>query len=37
MRKAHELMLRHNLEMPAREQGYELGHLGDPRRRRTSC
>lgn len=35
MRKAHELMLRHNLEVPAATGGYELRHLGDPRRRRT--
>jgi hypothetical protein len=31
MRRAHELMLRHNIENVA--TGYEVRHLGDPRRR----
>ncbi|MFO0715080.1 MAG: DUF2786 domain-containing protein [Sandaracinus sp.] len=35
MRKAHELMLRHNLGA-LRETGYEVRHLGDPSRRRTA-
>ncbi len=37
MRKAHELMLRHNLESLGGADGsYEVRHLGDPTRRRTS-
>ncbi|HMG57400.1 MAG TPA: DUF2786 domain-containing protein [Kofleriaceae bacterium] len=37
MRKAHELMLRHNIEVAATrvERSYEVRHLGDPRRRGT--
>ena len=37
MRKAHELMLRHNIEATATriEHHYELRHLGDPSKRRT--
>lgn len=37
MRKAHELMLRHNIELAAAtaERDYEVRHLGDPRKRRT--
>jgi hypothetical protein len=37
MRKAHELMLRHNVEVAAArvERSYEVRHLGDPHRRRT--
>jgi len=37
MRKAHELMLRHNLEVAATrvERSYEVRHLGDPARRGT--
>lgn len=37
MRKAHELMLRHNIEVAATraERAYEVRHLGDPRRRGT--
>ncbi|HET7499491.1 MAG TPA: DUF2786 domain-containing protein [Kofleriaceae bacterium] len=39
MRKAHELMLRHNIEATtaqnAGHRGYEVRHLGDPLRRRT--
>ena len=34
MRKAHELMLRHNIESTA-ERAYEVRHLGDPARRAT--
>jgi hypothetical protein len=35
MRKAHELMLRHNIEVAAArtERSYEVRHLGDPTRR----
>jgi len=33
MRRAHELMLRHNIEHVAYESGYEVRHLGDPLRR----
>jgi hypothetical protein len=42
MRKAHELMLRHNLDAVqlgaggTGEGGYEVRHLGDPARRRSS-
>jgi hypothetical protein len=37
MRKAHELMLRHNLDaLHVGAPGYEVRHLGDPARRRTS-
>jgi hypothetical protein len=38
MRKAHELMLRHNIEVAATrrtEHSYEIRHLGDPNRRGT--
>ena len=37
MRKAHELMLRHNIEATAERaaHAFELRHLGDPARRRT--
>jgi hypothetical protein len=37
MKKAHELMLRHNLEVTATRtaRSYEVRHLGDPRRRGT--
>lgn len=37
MRKAHELMLRHNIEVAATraERSYEIRHLGDPSRRGT--
>jgi len=37
MRKAHELMLRHNIEVAATrvERSYEIRHLGDPARRGT--
>jgi hypothetical protein len=37
MRKAHELMLRHNVEVAATRalRSYEVRHLGDPDRRRT--
>jgi hypothetical protein len=37
MRKAHELMLRHNIEETAArvERNYEVRHLGDPSRRGT--
>jgi len=37
MRKAHELMLRHNIEAAATqvERRYEVRHLGDPHRRGT--
>jgi hypothetical protein len=37
MRKAHELMLRHNVEATAAraEHNYEVRHLGDPERRGT--
>jgi hypothetical protein len=37
MRKAHELMLRHNIETIAAraERSYEVRHLGDPRKRGT--
>jgi len=37
MRKAHELMLRHNIEATTArvERSYELRHLGDPHKRRT--
>jgi hypothetical protein len=36
MRKAHELMLRHNIETTANRDGnYEVGHLGDPEKRVT--
>ena len=37
MRKAHELMLRHNIEVAATrvERSYQVRHLGDPRRRGT--
>jgi Protein of unknown function (DUF2786) len=37
MRKAHELMLRHNIESTRvlAERGYEVRHLGDPTRRGT--
>jgi len=37
MRKAHELMLRHNVEAAATraERHYEVRHLGDPERRET--
>src|SRR4051812_35259454 len=38
MRKAHELMLRHNIEVAATRQAkhsYEVRHLGDPNRRGT--
>jgi hypothetical protein len=37
MRKAHELMLRHNIEVAAThvERSYEIRHLGDPQRRGT--
>jgi hypothetical protein len=37
MRKAHELMLRHNVEVAAThtERSYEIRHLGDPARRGT--
>lgn len=41
MRKAHELMLRHNIEATAArnatrtERSYEVRHLGDPRKRGT--
>jgi hypothetical protein len=33
MRRAHELMLRHNIETAGRAGGYEVRHLGDPRKR----
>ena len=33
MRRAHELMLRHNIEHVAYESGYEVRHLGDPQKR----
>ena len=37
MRKAHELMLRHNLDSArVAGAGYEVRHLGDPTRRRTA-
>jgi hypothetical protein len=37
MRKAHELMLRHNVEVAATrvQRSYEVRHLGDPHRRST--
>jgi hypothetical protein len=37
MRKAHELMLRHNIEVAATraERSYEIRHLGDPHKRGT--
>lgn len=38
MRKAHELMLRHNIEVASTrqaERNYEVRHLGDPNRRGT--
>jgi hypothetical protein len=37
MRKAHELMLRHNIESARlhAERGYEVRHLGDPEKRGT--
>lgn len=37
MRKAHELMLRHNVDLAAAaaERDYEVRHVGDPRKRRT--
>jgi Protein of unknown function (DUF2786)/SprT-like family len=37
MRKAHELMLRHNVEATAArvERNYEIRHLGDPHKRAT--
>src|SRR6185369_868118 len=37
MRKAHELMLRHNIEVAAThaERSYEVRHLGDPHKRGT--
>ena len=37
MRKAHELMLRHNIEVAATraERSYEVRHLGDPSKRGT--
>lgn len=33
MRRAHELMLRHNIEHVAYDSGYEVRHLGDPQKR----
>ncbi|MDQ3339609.1 MAG: SprT-like domain-containing protein [Myxococcota bacterium] len=33
MRRAHELMLRHNIEHVAYDSGYEVRHLGDPLKR----
>lgn len=33
MRRAHELMLRHNIEQAAAQQTYEVRHLGTPSRR----
>ena len=33
MRRAHELMLRHNIEQAQAEQRYEVRHLGTPSRR----
>ena len=33
MRRAHELMLRHNIEQAAAQQQYEVRHLGTPSRR----
>ncbi|HEY5945229.1 MAG TPA: DUF2786 domain-containing protein, partial [Kofleriaceae bacterium] len=33
MRRAHELMLRHNIEQAQAEQTYEVRHLGTPSRR----
>ena len=33
MRKAHELMLRHNVDEIPREREFEIRHLGEPRRR----
>ncbi len=37
MKKAHELMLRHNLEVTATREaaGYEVAHVGDPSKRGT--
>jgi uncharacterized protein DUF2786/SprT-like family protein len=35
MRKAHELMLRHNVESASARGAYEVRHLGDPTKRRT--
>jgi hypothetical protein len=35
MRKAHELMLRHNVEAAHADRHYEVRHLGDPERRET--
>jgi hypothetical protein len=36
MRRAHELMLRHNIEAAASEQRYEVRHLGTPSQRANS-
>lgn len=36
MRRAHELMLRHNIEQAATEQHYEVRHLGTPSKRANS-
>src|SRR5262249_54906648 len=33
MRRAHDLMLRHNIEQAATQQQYEVRHLGTPSRR----
>jgi hypothetical protein len=35
MRRAHELMLRHNIDAAAATRSYEVRHLGDPAKRRT--
>ncbi len=35
MRRAHELMLRHNIEAAGAERSFEVRHLGDPMRRTT--
>ena len=35
MRRAHELMLRHNIEAAGAERSFEVRHLGDPLRRTT--
>jgi hypothetical protein len=35
MKKAHELMLRHNIETTRAQRSYEVRHLGDPEKRRT--
>jgi len=36
MKKAHELMLRHNIEQLPITHGFEVRHLGEPRARRSS-